>query len=605
MNELTVNEIKIENMIYEIRGKQVMLDSDLAKLYECVNGTKTINQAVSRHKNRFPERFMFQITKEEYYTILRSQTGTLELQQGKFNKYLPGAYSIGDILKKEGYNQELLLGSKSGFGNRNIYFKAHGNYKVYDYNTAIKNKKIAKDYYTNWGFEDSILFDIAKEEITKLSKEDEPFNFVTLTTATHFPDGYVEDSCMEKYEDSYSNSIDCSSSQIKEFIEWIKKQDFYDDTTIVISGDHLTMQADFFDDNQFDKRTIYNLFINSAISEENSRVRYFTTMDMYELNGSTYFKYYIKGKINKNYIYFVVDTDTTNQTFDIFPISEEVYNQDIEKVVQTEESQEKSISKKTYNFYKSRTFSDEDLCRLYYTNYIKLMLTDTEEAYKMLNEDYKKLKFGSIDNFNKYIQANKKVYESIYKVETVDSTSYKTHADYYNFIQSNSQFQMKSFAVNNYDEYTQCLCGNITASNYIFNVKYPGEYEAFLDSYTIDIPVFTEKYNNSTNENKVALNLEKIRGAINTKDYRYVYEKLDETFRNKNFGSLQKFTEYMQNNFFEYNDFGYKEIKQEGKVYTASFEVNNTLNKEMYADSYNVIMRLDEDNKFVFSFSKQ
>ena len=199
----------------------------------------------------------------------------------KFNKYLPGAYSIGDILKKEGYNQELLLGSKSGFGNRNIYFKAHGNYKVYDYNTAIKNKKIAKDYYTNWGFEDSILFDIAKEEITKLSKEDEPFNFVTLTTATHFPDGYVEDSCMEKYEDSYSNSIDCSSSQIKEFIEWIKKQDFYDDTTIVISGDHLTMQADFFDDNQFDKRTIYNLFINSAISEENSKVRYFTTMDMY------------------------------------------------------------------------------------------------------------------------------------------------------------------------------------------------------------------------------------------------------------------------------------------------------------------------------------
>ena len=378
---------------------------------------------------------------------------------------------------------------------------------------------------------------------------------------------------------------------VKNYLTMVKNND----TEVVLSY----LNEDFVKNNGISENNIFNI-----IKKYDNNDLY-TTMDMYELNGSTYFKYYIKGKINKNYIYFVVDTDTTNQTFDIFPISEEVYNQDIEKVVQTEESQEKSISKKTYNFYKSRTFSDEDLCRLYYTNYIKLMLTDTEEAYKMLNEDYKKLKFGSIDNFNKYIQANKKVYESIYKVETVDSTSYKTHADYYNFIQSNSQFQMKSFAVNNYDEYTQCLCGNITASNYIFNVKYPGEYEAFLDSYTIDIPVFTEKYNNSTNENKVALNLEKIRGAINTKDYRYVYEKLDETFRNKNFGSLQKFTEYMQNNFFEYNDFGYKEIKQEGKVYTASFEVNNTLNKEMYADSYNVIMRLDEDNKFVFSFSKQ
>ena len=65
MNEI-VEELKIEKMIYEVRGKQVMLDSDLAKLYQCKNGTKTINLAVKRHINRFPERFMFQLTKEEY-----------------------------------------------------------------------------------------------------------------------------------------------------------------------------------------------------------------------------------------------------------------------------------------------------------------------------------------------------------------------------------------------------------------------------------------------------------------------------------------------------------------------------------------------------------
>ena len=65
MNEI-VEELKKEKMIYEVRGKQVMLDSDLAKLYQCKNGTKTINLAVKRHINRFPERFMFQLTKEEY-----------------------------------------------------------------------------------------------------------------------------------------------------------------------------------------------------------------------------------------------------------------------------------------------------------------------------------------------------------------------------------------------------------------------------------------------------------------------------------------------------------------------------------------------------------
>ena len=90
MNEIKELENKsIENMIYEIRGKQVMLDSDLAKLYKCKNGTKTITQAVKRHINRFPERFMFQLTREEYTNILRSQTGTLELERGQYSKYLP------------------------------------------------------------------------------------------------------------------------------------------------------------------------------------------------------------------------------------------------------------------------------------------------------------------------------------------------------------------------------------------------------------------------------------------------------------------------------------------------------------------------------------
>ena len=67
MNEIIEAEtINIEDMIYEIRGKQVMLDSDLARLYECTNGTKTINQAVKRHINKFPERYMFQLNELEF-----------------------------------------------------------------------------------------------------------------------------------------------------------------------------------------------------------------------------------------------------------------------------------------------------------------------------------------------------------------------------------------------------------------------------------------------------------------------------------------------------------------------------------------------------------
>ena len=104
MNDI-IRKTNIKNMIYEIRGKQVMLDSDLAKLYGYANGTKTFNQAVNRNIERFPERFRFRLTKEEYDNILRSQTGTLELKQGKYSKYLPyvfteqGVAMLSSVLK--------------------------------------------------------------------------------------------------------------------------------------------------------------------------------------------------------------------------------------------------------------------------------------------------------------------------------------------------------------------------------------------------------------------------------------------------------------------------------------------------------------------------
>ena len=112
MNNIMVsNNIKIENMIYEIRGKQVMLDSDLAMLYGCKNGTKSLNLAVKRHINRFPERFMFQLTKEEYSSIYsRFQIETLNKnnqKQGLNIKYLPyvfteqGVAMLSAILKTD------------------------------------------------------------------------------------------------------------------------------------------------------------------------------------------------------------------------------------------------------------------------------------------------------------------------------------------------------------------------------------------------------------------------------------------------------------------------------------------------------------------------
>ena len=91
MNELIVKDkIVIENLIYEILGVQVILDSDLAILYECVNGTKDINKAVKRNIERFPESFMFQLTDKEY-NDLRFQIGTSKVRGGR--RYYPYVFT--------------------------------------------------------------------------------------------------------------------------------------------------------------------------------------------------------------------------------------------------------------------------------------------------------------------------------------------------------------------------------------------------------------------------------------------------------------------------------------------------------------------------------
>ena len=140
MNQIIENNIKIEDMIYEIRGKQVMLDSDLAKLYQCKNGTKSINLAVKRHINRFPERFMFQLTEKESLTISRFQFETLN-GRGYNLKYLPyvfteqGVAMLSSILKTE-VAEKVSIDIMGAFVNMRHYIK-NNNYRLMNIETKV------------------------------------------------------------------------------------------------------------------------------------------------------------------------------------------------------------------------------------------------------------------------------------------------------------------------------------------------------------------------------------------------------------------------------------------------------------------------------------
>ncbi len=92
--ELEIQEVVIAQKIYDIRGKKVMLSGDLADLYQVE--TKVLNQQVKRNLNRFPERYMFKLTMEEYKEALRSQNVTLK--RGQHSKYPPYAFTEHGIL---------------------------------------------------------------------------------------------------------------------------------------------------------------------------------------------------------------------------------------------------------------------------------------------------------------------------------------------------------------------------------------------------------------------------------------------------------------------------------------------------------------------------
>lgn len=200
-----------------------------------------------------------------------------------YSSFLPGVYSLGEVLENNGYKNYIMMGSDATFAGRRDYFSSHGNYEIYDLLWARENKLIPQDYKIWWGYEDSKLFQFAKDKLNEIAYNDEPFNFTILTADTHFPDGYLDESCNDiMSNDHYSASFSCSDRMIGEFIDWASKQDFYNDTVIIISGDHLGMQTDFYSSlPEGYQRTVYNTFINSSVTSENTKNRLFSTFDMY------------------------------------------------------------------------------------------------------------------------------------------------------------------------------------------------------------------------------------------------------------------------------------------------------------------------------------
>ena len=197
--------------------------------------------------------------------------------------FLPGIVSLQDVLAEEGYYQTLMVGSVASFGGRRQYYLQHGADYIYDISTARRDDIVADDYFVWWGMEDKYLFEYAKQELTEISQKDQPFAFTMLTVDTHHIGGYVCEYCDNEHNEQYENVMSCSSAQVEEFVNWLEQQPFYENTTIIITGDHLSMDKGYFKRNVDEDyvRRNYNCFINSAVDTEFDKNRQFSALDMF------------------------------------------------------------------------------------------------------------------------------------------------------------------------------------------------------------------------------------------------------------------------------------------------------------------------------------
>ena len=125
------------------------------------------------------------------------------------------------------------------------------------------------------------MYEIAKKRLDKISKNGEPFNLHLISIDTHFIDGYVGDYSETKYKAQYENAYATTSRLTYEFIEWLKEQPYYENTTIVIMGDHLSMQDNFFKKRDAKDRYVYNVIINPYKKTDNNSNRIVTALDSY------------------------------------------------------------------------------------------------------------------------------------------------------------------------------------------------------------------------------------------------------------------------------------------------------------------------------------
>lgn len=209
-------------------------------------------------------------SKNTYCSTISKTMGVpmLEFSWYRDGEYLVRGKSIYEILHQSKYRNVFLQGTDANFADFKSYLLNHGIDKLYDINN-LRDKWDMSEVFRNIrsftaGITDRKLYEISKEVLDTLKRG--KFTLTMATIETHSPYGFYDSQCKEKpksqdEESKFEATLRCASRQVYEYIEWVKKQEFYNNTEIVVVGDHLFM-GNYFVENR--NREWVAIFINSS-----------------------------------------------------------------------------------------------------------------------------------------------------------------------------------------------------------------------------------------------------------------------------------------------------------------------------------------------------
>ncbi len=161
------------------------------------------------------------------------------------DQFLPGAECMGDILDKAGYDLNYMGGAILDFAGKGQFYQTHGFNRIEGYHELV-GALDDRGYKHNWGIYDDSLLTLAKQRFDELAARDQPFGLFLLTVDTHHPYGYMARACKDLvYQDGTNpilNIVHCADRLAADFIHYIKDSEFFEDTLIVVSSDHLAMR---------------------------------------------------------------------------------------------------------------------------------------------------------------------------------------------------------------------------------------------------------------------------------------------------------------------------------------------------------------------------